>query len=381
MTIITLTNRNPETKYREVSINLLTGQCKLAEDVNVDRHQIHELGFQHPLLSQPMVQVSTQLFHYEYDDVEDLFHVARYIYSTLLSADNPPLCKFKINPSAIFDVEMSSESIYFSINSHRAAKTLISIKQLETIVSHLNHHSFEFLEGIVIDDEFTMEDLPQSIDGNMLYDEEEQLMALLKNPCDFNDYEIRYIGPDMGFGLFTRSAIKEGNNIFLYGGIKKKQDDDDLSYAFAHRLDCLNMYLDGREFGNLSRFVNHAPNPDKNKNNPNKSLLEANLTTTSHYVNGIEIVVFRANRSIERGEQLLVDYGKKFFSSSPVHRFKRNGNNPISNILNFNSKKRLQQIRIMANDGIEEAKQYLLIRLCVIGGLIALLVCILELII
>lgn len=379
LAIITLTNRNSESPYQKVAINLVTGGCKLAEDVHVERNQLIDLGIQHPLITQHVIKVSSQIFHYEYDDIDDLFHTARYVYSTLLSADNPALCKFKINPSAIFEYEIGAESIYFSIYNNRAAQDQISIRQLETIVSHLNRHHFEFLEGIMIDEEFTLDDLPQSIDGDMLYEEEDKLVELIKTPCDLKRYEIRYIGPDMGFGLFTRATIKKEDAIFFYGGVKKKQDDVDLRYAFAHRLDCLNMYLDAREFGNLSRFVNHAPDPDKN--GINKPLLEANLMTTSCYVNGIEVVVFTANRDIREGEQLLVDYGKKFFTSSPMSRFKMNDNVTLGNILRLASKARLKEIRIMASDGVDEAKRYLLVRLCIIAGLIALLMCILELVV
>ena len=378
LAIISLTNRNPDSQYHKVSIDINTGRCKLADDLYVERKQLLDVGFHHPLVTQQVIHVSDRTYHYEYNGIDDLLNAARFVYSTLLSSNNPVACKFKINPSSTFKCPASSRSIYLSLKSDRAAQDFISIEQLEAIVTHLNHHKFEYVEGIIINDEFSLAHLPQYIEGESLYNEDVKLVELLKKPCELKRYELRYIDPNIKFGVFSRGGIKEGDILFLYAGTKKILYDEVASYAFVPRLDCLNMFLDAREQGNIARFINHAPHPGKNNNELHRSLLEANVIAVSHYINGINIVVYSANRDIFKGEQLLVDYGTEFFKTMPISRFKSNGKINARNMFKVNSKKRLHDIRIMASDGVEQAQHYLLFRLCVIAVIIALLMGILA---
>lgn len=360
----------------------MTGRCKLDENLNVERNQLLEHGFYHALLTSKIITVSAQIFNYEYDDIDDLLLSARYVYSTLLNADNPTACKFKISPSAIFEYpDDDIESIYFSIKSHQAAEDFISLQQLEAIISRLNPYKFNFLQGIMINEVFTCEDLPPAVDGDILYRADEKFIELLKKPIDLDRYELRYINPEMGLGVFSREVIKKGELLFYYGGVKKISEKSmDVRYAFSQRLDCLNMHIDAREHGNLARFINHAPNPDEN-NPDSRRFLVANLNTHAHAIYGIEIIVFLANRDIVIGEQLLVDYGTKYFNSDFITRFKPDGKVVSENIFGLNSKKKLNQIKIMAGEGVRQAQQHLLLRLCIITGLIVLLMISLEVIV
>lgn len=365
-----------DSPYRQAIINIATGKCILDDKHEVERKQLLSLGFQHPLIMEQRVKTANDVYHYEYNDIDGLLHCARYVYSSLLQADNPLVCKFKISPSAVFLPPKASESIYFSICGHRFASESISITQLEDIVTHISGSKFEFLESIVIDEEFMMQDLPKSIDGDALYKTDAQLLALLKTPCDLERYELRYINPAIGFGVFSRDVIKKDETIFFYGGVKKNNhthEIDDVSYAFDNRLDCLKMFLDARERGNIARFVNHAPNPSKNNQfSRGNALLEANVSTTSNYLNGVEMVVFAANRDISKGEQLLVDYGSKFFKAIPMNRFKSNGK-PSLGAFKKSTQKKLAQIRVMASCGVQKAQQYLLLRMLSIGFFILVL--------
>lgn len=383
MVTVACSNKNPDSSYRQVIINIATGKCTLDDKHEVELKQLLSLGFQHPLITDLSVKTANDVYYYEYNDTDGLLHCARYVYSSLLQADNPLACKFKISPSAVFQSPKGPESIYFSIHGHQFATESISIAQLEDIVAHISGCQFEFLEGIVIDEEFTMQDLPKSIDGDALYKIDTQLLALLKTPCDQERYELRYISPVIGFGVFSRDIIKKDENIFFYGGVKKNNNTheiDDVSYAFDNRLDCLKMFLDARERGNIARFVNHAPNPSKNNQSSRESaLLEANVSTTSNYLNGVEIVVFTANRDISKGEQLLVDYGSKFFKAIPMNRFKSNGKAPLR-VFKENAQKKLAQIRVMANYGVQKAQQYLLLRMLSIVFFIVVLMGILSIV-
>jgi hypothetical protein len=369
LTIITLSNQNPDSQYREVSINLVTGRCKLSEELCVARNELLEAGFYHPLLGLQNTQVSNRLFHYEYDDIDELLQSARYVYSILLNADDPAACVFKINPSPIFRYAEIEEGIYFSVNIDKPAQERISIGQLEGIVSQIDQHSFQFIEGILIDGEFTMGRLPQSIDGDMLYRMDENLVDFLRTPRKIKRFELRYIDPKMRLGVFSRYMIKKGELLFFYGGLKKNLDSEYLNYAFIQKLDCLNLYIDAYECGNIGRFVNHSPNPDSKTHVSSTGLLEANIKTESYYLNGVQMVFFMANRDIFKGEQLLVDYGPAYFKKTTARRFKASDSRIVNAISMLTSQEKLRHIKVMASQGVEQAKQYLFLRMCVMAGL------------
>ncbi len=333
-------------------------------------------GFSHPLLS-PLPLSSVENFHYEYDDMKGLLKSALYVYSTLLNAAFPQQCKFKIKPSMAFQQINSNENIYVSIHSDKAAQESIQITQLEALVSALNGHPFTLIDNLYIDEEFTMKDLPSSIDGDALYVAHEALLAQSYQPCCLNRFELRYISPKIGFGVFCRERIKKNDVVFFYGGKKRIHDDDHEKYAFQCQLDSLKMYIDAREFGNIARFVNHAPNPTAN---PHPSLLEANIHSSSHYLQSMEVIVFAANRDILEGEQLLVDYGKKFFRKASIHRFHHQHNvvHYCKKIIALNSSQALAQLRMMASHGVLRAGRFLLLRTFVIVGLISLVMGILA---
>lgn len=363
MAIVLLTNKNSKSQYHKLAFDLMTGKCVLDEKHEIERQQLSDLGFEHPLLMDKTLEHSNTLFHHEYDSFDGLFHAANYVYSILLNADNPLACRFKITPSTSFQRSYNTGSIYFSICSYHVAKELISIEQLEAIVTHLSGYSFRFFDALMINQEFTVKDLPNSIDGDLLDTADVNFVPLLKASCDLKRYELRYISPTMGFGVFSREPIKNGESLFFYGGVKKMDDISDASYAFNYRRDCLKMYSDAREYGNLARFINHAPDPNKDQKLTKQStFLDANVHTTSNYINGIEIIVFAANRDISPGEQLLVDYGKIFFRSVSMSRFKQHGKPSLKQALKNSSQKRLTQIRIMAKHGVKQAQQFLLLR-------------------
>ncbi len=380
MVTIAITNKNPDSQYGKVVIDIKTGKSLLDDQQEVDRRQLLSLGFQHPLLTDTSIPNDNTVFQYQYDDIDGLLHSARYVYEVLLKVDNPLACKFKINPSPLFEYPNVPDSIYFSIYSNKFAQDVISISQLEGIVEALKGYKFEFLDGIIIDEEFTVEALPKSIDGDLLYKTNLEIVDLLKTPSDLDRYELRYINPTINLGVFSREIIKKDETLFFYGGLKKNHDSEDVSYAFNFRSDSLNMFIDARECGNIGRFVNHAPNPVKDSPpSKDQTVLEANVTSFSHYLKGVEIVVFTADRDILKGEQLLVDYGSPFFESRPMKRFKANGKASVGNVFKSNAQKKVAQIRAMANHGVHKAHQYLLLRMLSIVGVVVALMGIMSL--
>lgn len=134
------------------------------------------------------------------------------------------------------------------------------------------------------------------------------------------------------------------------------------------------MYLDAIAHGNITRFINHAPN-DKPKSST-ASLLEANVETQYGSSNGIHVVLYVARKDILPGEQLLIDYGQKYFDTRPLILFKTNGQLVNSRKKLFfwrHSQNKLNYLKIMADHGVKKAQHYMRIRIFIIVFIIILL--------
>ena len=352
-------------------IDLAARICTLDEQHSIDLQQLlHHSDFHHPLLTTAPTDKAAEVFHYEYDDIDGLLHASAFVYSTLIHSNTPQNCRFKINPSARFQWFKSYGQIGFSTTLQQPATEFINMSQLEPLIQAISGAPFKFCEDVVIDDSFTWHDLPDIVDGDSLYLAEEKIVELLKHPVNFSAYELRYIHPDIGFGVFTKKLIPKGDVISFYTGVKKTQKSlTNGRYFFDINSDCLNMYLDAYAFGNITRFINHAPKEEESKRVLSRNqLLTANLTPIYHYLNGISVVIYSVNRDIAPGEQLLVNYGKPFFTNSPMARFKSNGNLVIlfNDFFKFSRRKKLTHFKIMANHGIKKARSYMVLRWTII---------------
>lgn len=370
---ITLTNKNTLSQDHHVSININTGRCSFTDKREISlKKLLNSSDFSHPLLTEPFTQTPDHVFHYEYDDIDGLLYSGIYVYSRLLHADKPLACTFKINPSPLFQHSTCAEPIYFSINSRKAAQESIQIKQLEAITSHLLGLKYQFSEHIIIDDQFTTEDLPCSVDGDSLYKSNDRLVALLKNPKDFSRYELRLISPEVGFGVFSKETIKKGDVISFYTGVKSQKNLTTLRYSFRPAEDCLNMYLDASQYGNITRYINHAPNDNNDVISSQSNLIEANIKSDIDYINGIAVVIYIATKNILKGDQLLVNYGEDYFKHAPMIRFKTNGRllNTKKKFIWSSSQKKINYIKIMADYGVRNAQIHLLVRMAIIVSIL-----------
>lgn len=124
---------------------------------------------------------------------------------------------------------------------------------------------------------------------------------------------LKYISPQVGWGVFAREAIKENAFIGEYTGYLIEEEDappvknesgnylSDFSWNYPDELPS------GEEFeisafraGNELRFVNHSFDP--------------NCVVDHTLVDGIFITFFRAIDDIAPGEQLFIDYGEEYWS-------------------------------------------------------------------
>ena len=178
----------------------------------------------------------------------------------------------------------------------------MDVGQFESMVSRLSGYPFHYTDQAFIRDNFWQDNQINHA----------TLKRFLYTNSDIEDYfnindvlnkvTISYINPDIGFGVFSRYQIVKGTFIGFYSGIKKYQDDKPIitSYAYKNQNDALNLYLDAREYGNFTRFINGSEQ-------------HANVLPISLYKNGMEFVVLVASKTIAIGEQLLVDYGENYF--------------------------------------------------------------------
>lgn len=320
--------------------------------------------FSHPLLSEPFTPSRDSVYHYEYSCVEELFYSAIFVYKTLLHTEHPHLCVFKINPSVNYAQQKIPDTLNISINEEHSATESITIPQLNRMISAFLKAPFNYSDDLIIDDTFTMVDLPSLVNGDALYFLHDSFDAFFKNPADLSRLELRYISPVVGFGVFCKQPIKQDDFIGIYAGVKHVRLPTFLSYAFKPDDDCLNMILDARYYGNITRFINHAPNPDANASSRSSVHLFANSKHWIHTVNGISFIVCKATRDIIPGEQLLVDYGPLYFHKSAPVTFKKYRKNRYC--YGTMAIKKRMHLRVMAENGVLKAQRYLQLRMMLI---------------
>lgn len=123
--------------------------------------------------------------------------------------------------------------------------------------------------------------------------------------------------PGVGYGLFTMEDVSQGEFVIEYLGELISQDEgvrreerrgdvfgEKTSTSFLFTLlDGEGLWLDAGSYGNLSRYINHAPAG---------GLRGCNITPTVLYVNGEWRIKFTALRDLKQGEELFFNYGQHF---------------------------------------------------------------------
>ncbi len=118
---------------------------------------------------------------------------------------------------------------------------------------------------------------------------------------------IGWVSEEVGYGLFAAKDIPAGSYVGEYTGIIRKNDlrrcfeplnDYCALYPVEDELS-KRLFLDAKQFGNLTRFINHSNTP--------------NLEVRHLFCDGFYHRVFIANRLIRKREQLLYSYGKNYW--------------------------------------------------------------------
>jgi len=114
---------------------------------------------------------------------------------------------------------------------------------------------------------------------------------------------VRFVEENVGYGLFAEEDLLEGAFLGEYVGEVRKNDDHFFisDYLYTYPL-CDEI---GRNFvidaikGTLTRFVNHSFAP--------------NLVAQYAFVDGVYHMILITLKPIVRGEQLMFNYGKKYW--------------------------------------------------------------------
>ena len=120
---------------------------------------------------------------------------------------------------------------------------------------------------------------------------------------------IRFINSKIGYGTFAESHIAKDQMVGEYTGIvmaTKEIKDTKYTWDYLAGYDEqgkeFKFSVDAAKFGNEMRFVNHDYQPN----------------AVMKYIpqGGVWHVVYIASRPIKKGEQILTDYGKRYWAGS-----------------------------------------------------------------
>lgn len=310
---LTLSNYQKDALPLKVVVNLAENTCTLDDVSIVERHQLFDLDFHHPLLNEASPRASGAEYTYVYDNFRDLTRCGRFIYSTLLKAKDPRTCRFAIKPTSNYRQHKKTYKIPFSLNPKKPSQKTLSLAQFNEIASWFRDCLFEYQDHVFLEKVFSFQDLPAEINGDRLYEEDLDFINFCERADALEDYDIRYLHHLIGLGVFARKNIPKGTWIGLYCGLKTIKDPEYLNYTYRGVKDCLNLDIDAKNCGNFTRFINHADHPWR-YDELEPELSYANISANIRSVNGHHFILFIADQEIKAGEQLLVDYGGRYFT-------------------------------------------------------------------
>lgn len=114
---------------------------------------------------------------------------------------------------------------------------------------------------------------------------------------------VRWIDPEVGYGLFVEEDLEEGTFVGEYIGEVRKNDDHLFVSNYLHVYPLCdeigrNFVIDAHK-GSLTRFINHSYTP--------------HLRATYAYVEGVYHMILVTLHPIFKGTQLTFNYGKNYW--------------------------------------------------------------------
>jgi hypothetical protein len=315
MSVLVLRNHNANAAVQQLTFDLKTGHFLTKSKQIVNRRDLtSDLAFTHPILEEkPLTQTEKNHYSYIYHDDEEFCLSLRYIYATLIQAENPALCSIRIQPAAEYAQDTQRYYIYFSCHPQKAATQLLSTVQINAMLKDIHREPFQYTNRIILDQTLNWRDLSKKIDADTLFQARSAVQAEPNHQTYLDQCELRFINTQIGFGLFARKDIKKGALIGQYCGQYNSKTLQYSNYCYAPGKKCgYDLMLDAKYIGNMTRFINHAPDPSDN--GIPSPYLTANVDAEIHRNYGAPRIMLIASRDIAAGEQLLSSYGTEYYA-------------------------------------------------------------------
>lgn len=365
MAKIVLENANLESTYKTAIVDFGSGYSTFQDNQRIKNESLKSLAeFTHPLLLEQILPKIGDYYYYTYDDLNGFLQLPKRIYATLLHVDRPMECQFKIKPSEIYLQLKADYHIYFSISFKQKALECIHIKQFNEYISNVKQFIFQYQDKVSLDAILTIDNLAETMDASLLYQSNVHVEQFCLQRDSLELFEVRYINQVVGFGVFAREKIKKNSVITHYCGVLVPTNIVNKSCAYTMTPKGLNLHLDARQYGNISRFINHAPQTTcRYQRKLQSKIATANIDVDYVYSQGHYFVEFRACRDIEIGEQLLSNYGEYYDASPQLVLFENNGRamSISGKIINDTPAQRLSVLSLMNHPRVNRA-QWLVIR-------------------
>ena len=318
MGIVVLRNHKADAAVQQLHFDLKTGYFLTESKQIVNRCDLATvLAFTHPILDErPLVQTAKNQYSYIYHDEETFCLALRYAYATLLQAENPAICSIRIQPAEQYLHDAQQYKIYFSCHPSKAAVRQLSTLQLNAMLNETQDIAFQYCNHDLLDHTLTWVDFAEEMDADALYKTSSTTpKSGPGHQICLDQYELRFINTQIGFGLFTRTAIRKGELIAQYCGKFVPKNLKYWNYCYAPTKHCgYSLVLDAKYIGNVARFVNHAPASSVHP--ISKKYLTANVSVENRKKYGTSRVMLIANRDIAPGEQVLSSYGCAYYATS-----------------------------------------------------------------
>jgi hypothetical protein len=152
-----------------------------------------------------------------------------------------------------------------------------------------------------------------------------------------NKLEVRYMGKQYGWGLFSRDYIKKGSVIGVFTGVISFQERN--KYITSEHVfisdapDNKFLIIDGTTCGNITRFLQHLPNMDSIENywfdnvvdKTNIAVENVEVAIVELFGESVQTNLFIASRSINPNEIIGCAYDPASWESSLPAIFNKNG--------------------------------------------------------
>lgn len=208
------------------------------------------------------------------------------------------------------------------------SKDLSDYKEIELDGEMVSVDEFSEDIGITWTDGLVMTHTSELIKGVDLYKLSDKELGEIVDMLNLQEFAL-ISNKSCGYGVITKRNIPKESYIMLYSGEysvhMRDVKDERLIYAFAYELELdKHIVIDAQNFGNYARFVNHLPSKHNLKrcydidDYTANSVATANLRQEVFLYQGYPLILFKAIKNIEEGEQLGFDYGNFYWKNTDI---------------------------------------------------------------